>query len=217
MNYFLDYGNVVKEILSENSIDFTNEILDNIVDESDKIGKEQEKKEYRNFLSAHGSGQLLQEISDKTTIMDTKLLSDTGRKATLAIIFSSDICYPVGPVSSNLLHTRHYQQFMGENISEFDPYHPTTIIRFRLEGLDSHFNHLLDNLEYVHKFLGVPVYARPLQRLIYNKDIPMNPLTLSSLNPIKKEVDKQGVPDKKVLILDLRDFDTNKGRGKDEK
>lgn len=193
------------------------EQLDNIAEEHNKIVEEQKEVEYKNFLQLHMGGQLLQDISNKTTLMASKLLSDTGRKATMAIIFSSDICYPVGPVSSNLLHTRHYQQFMGENISEFDPYNPT-IIRFRLEGLDSHFNHLLDNLEYVYKFLGVPVYARPLQRLLPNEYTPwMAPLTLSGLNPIKKEVDKQGVSDKKVLILDLRDFDTNTGRFKDEK
>ena len=185
------------------------EQLDNIAEEHNKIVEEQKEVEYKNFLQLQMGEQLLQEISDKTTLIATKLLSDTGRKATLAIIFRSDICYPVGPVSSNLLHTRHYQQFMGENISEFDPYHSTTIIRFRLEGLNSHFDHLLDNLEYVHKFLGVSVYARPLQHLLPNGYTPwMVPLTLSGLNPIKKEVDKQGVPDKKVLILDLRDFDT---------
>ncbi|WOO35660.1 hypothetical protein R2R35_17915 [Anaerocolumna sp. AGMB13020] len=32
--YFLDYTNMVKEILSENSIDFTNETLDDIVNET---------------------------------------------------------------------------------------------------------------------------------------------------------------------------------------
>jgi len=186
------------------------EQLDNIAEEHNKIVEEQKEVEYKNFLQSQMGGQLLQDISNKTTLMATKLLSDTGRKATMAIIFSSDICYPVGPVSSNLLHMRYYQQFLGENISEIDPYSPT-IIRFRLGGLDSHFNHLLDNLEYVHKFLGVPVYARPLQCLLPNWDTPwMSPITLSSLNPIKKEVDKRGVSDKKVIILDLRDFDANK-------
>ena len=185
------------------------ERLDNIVEESDKIVKEQEKKEYRNFLSSHGSAQLLQEISDKTTILDAKLLSDTGTKATMAIVFSSYFCYPVGSTSSNLLHTKQYQQFMGNNISYVDPDNPT-IIRFTLGGMDSHFNYLLDNLKYVNKFLGIPVYARPLQRLISSHDIPLNPLTLSSLNPTKEEVIKGGYPDNKVIILDLRDFDANK-------
>lgn len=179
------------------------ERLNNVVEENDKLVKAREDEEYQHFLKHYE--RRMETVSDKVVVASAKVLSETGKKATTAVLFS---CfgpheYPVSPVSHNLFRTKYYQQFIGRDISYIDTNNPK-IVRISCDLMYSAFEELLSNLKYVSKYLGVPAYGRPLQSLITSPSPIFSPLiNVSSLNPSEKEVDRDGRSYRKVIVLDL--------------
>lgn len=180
------------------------ERLNNVVEENDKLVKAREDEEYQHFLKY--CEIVMEDVSNKVVIASAKVLSQTGKEATTAVLFSriGTLEYPVGPVSHTLFRRKYYQQFVGRDISYIDTNNPK-IIRISCDLMYGYFEkHLLASLKYISKYLGVPAYGRSLQSLITSSNPLLSPLIkVSSLNPSKKEVDRDRRPYRNVIVLDL--------------